>query len=43
MQINFFSGEERLVVVGWDDDWVKNYGGRRELFAIADDEQLIGY
>ena len=41
-QINFFSGEERLVTVGMDDDYVKKYRRRVEKFEIADDEQLIG-
>ncbi len=28
--------------MGWNDDDVKEYGGRVESFEIADDEQLIG-
>jgi hypothetical protein len=28
--------------VGYDDDWVKECGGRMEEFEIAGDEQLIG-
>ncbi len=40
--INFYSGQETLVQVGWNDDGVKEYGGRVESFEIADDEQLIG-
>jgi hypothetical protein len=41
--INFYSGEERLVRVGWNDDAVINaVGGRVITFYIADDEQLIG-
>ena len=42
MQINFFSGEERLVSTGWSDDDGKRHGGRVEVFEIADDERLIG-
>ena len=42
-QINFYHHEERLVTVGNSDDWyVMEYGGRREIFEIADNEQLIG-
>ncbi len=26
-QINFYSGEKRLVAVGYDDDWLNRYGG----------------
>jgi hypothetical protein len=40
--MNFYSGQERLVKVGYTDDDVKNYGGRVEVFEIAADEQLIG-
>ena len=42
MRINFYSGQERLVQVGYDDYDVKKYGGRVEIFEIAADEQLIG-
>ena len=42
VQINFFSGEERLVAVGLFDDYDKSWGGRRETFEMAADEQLIG-
>ena len=43
MQINFYSGQEKLVQVEEDDDWyVKKYVGRIESFEIADDERLIG-
>jgi hypothetical protein len=28
--------------VGESDRWVVEFGGRREVFVIADDEQLIG-
>ncbi len=43
MRINFYTGQKRLVLVGNDyDDYVKEYGGRIEIFEIADDEQLIG-
>jgi hypothetical protein len=41
-QINFFHHQERLVAVGENDDYVKKYCKRREVFDIADDEQLIG-
>ena len=41
-QINFFSGEEKLVVVGWNDDDVERNRGRVETFEIAANEQLIG-
>ncbi len=40
--MNFYSGQETLVKVGADDEYVKNYGGRMETFEIAGDEQLIG-
>ena len=44
LQTNFYHFAERLVAVGWDDDSIEYHdvGGRRELFHIADDEQLIG-
>ncbi len=42
IRINFYSGTETLVQVGWNDDEVKKYGGRMETFEIAADEQLIG-
>jgi hypothetical protein len=42
VQINFYSGQERLVGVFLDDDYVKKDARRVELFEIADDEQLIG-
>ncbi len=41
-RINFYSGTETLVKVGWDDDYVEEYGGRMETFEITADEQLIG-
>ncbi len=41
-RINFYSGQETLVQLGWNDDNVKKYGGRVEIFEIAADEQLIG-
>ena len=41
-QINFYSGEEKLVRVGYDDWYVKPYAGRVEIFDIAADERLIG-
>jgi hypothetical protein len=41
--MNFYSGQETLVQVGYtDDDYVKNHGGRVESFEIAYNEQLIG-
>ena len=42
MQINFYSGKERLVKVGYEDDFVQENFGRKETFDIADDDQLIG-
>ena len=46
IRINFYSGEELLVAVGADTDWVNNrlYSrkAKREIFTIADDEKLIG-
>ena len=43
VQINFYSGEERLVKVGCDDDdYVEEDERRKETFEIAADEQLIG-
>ena len=42
LQMNFYSGDELLVKVGWDDQTLENDGGRKETFDIADDEQLIG-
>ena len=41
-QINFFSGEDRLVAVGTDDENAKQFCEKVEVFEIADDEQLIG-
>ena len=41
--MNFYSHGERLVAVGYDEDWVKRKeSGRKEVFNIAEDEQLIG-
>jgi hypothetical protein len=41
--INFYSGREKLVKVGgYDDGYLKTFGGRVESFEIAADEQLIG-
>ncbi len=42
MRINFYSGQETLVQVGMNDEYVKKYCGRVEIFEIAADEQLIG-
>ena len=38
IQINFYHHQERLVTVGKSDGWVKEYGQRKEMFYIADDE-----
>ena len=42
VRINFYHNEQRLVAVGADDMWAMRWGGRREVFNVADDEQLIG-
>jgi hypothetical protein len=42
LRMNFYSGQETLVRLGDRDDWIKEYGGRVEIFEIAADEQLIG-
>ena len=42
LQTNFYHHRERLVQVGWNDRIVKKHGGRKEVFEIAEDEQLIG-
>jgi hypothetical protein len=42
LQINFFSGEELLVKVGYEEWFVNEIGGRKEEFKIAYDERLIG-
>jgi hypothetical protein len=42
IRINFYSGTETLVQVGYPYDVVKEVGGRMETFEIAADEQLIG-
>ena len=44
MLINFYHHGERLVAVGghFSEAFVEEYGGRREVFDLADDEQLIG-
>ena len=43
-QIKFFSGEELLCKVGYDDNYLKEWdcAGRVVTFEIATDEQLIG-
>jgi hypothetical protein len=41
-QINFYHQQQRLVSVGSSDDDAKDYIIRREVFEIADDEQLVG-
>ena len=41
-QINFYHHQQRLVAVGINDDLIKAHGGRREVFEIGEDEQLIG-
>ena len=42
-QINFYHHQQRIVQLGKYEDEIKSYGfnGRREVFEIADDEQLI--
>ena len=42
MQINFYRNEVRIVKVGATDDNMIYKTDRREIFEIADDEQLIG-
>ena len=41
-QINFYSGAERLVFLGMDDDCHNDSGRRQEVFDIATDKVLIG-
>jgi hypothetical protein len=41
-RMNFYSGQETIVKVGWSDGDVKRNGRRVESFEIADDESLIG-
>ena len=41
-QINFYHYKQRLLTLGYEDDWVKKYGGRTEVFEIEDDERWIG-
>ena len=40
--MNFYHHQHRLVRVGESDYLVKKYGGRQEVFEIADNEKLIG-
>jgi hypothetical protein len=40
--VNFYHQKERLERVGEDDEYVKRSGGRKKVFEIAGDEQLIG-
>ena len=42
LRINFYSGQETLVKVGNNDDYVKYFGGRVEIFEISGEERLIG-
>ena len=42
MRINFYSGQETLIKVLDNDEYVKRKGGRVESFEIASDERLIG-
>ena len=42
IKINFYHHGERLVAVGCSDEDVVLFGGRVEVFEIADNEQLIG-
>ena len=41
-QINFFHHQQRLVIVGFEDNMLDKFGGRKEVFDIADNEQLLG-
>jgi hypothetical protein len=41
-QINFYHYKQILLALGYEDDWVKKYGGRTEVFEIEDDERWIG-
>ena len=41
LRINFYSGKEKLVMVGFDNERVK-FNARIEEFVIGEDEQLIG-
>ena len=40
--MNFYHYQQRLVQVGFSEDYVERNGGRREVFEIAEDEQLFG-
>ncbi len=42
MQINFYHHTQRIRGVGKIDAYVKDFGKRREVFEIDDDEKLIG-
>ncbi len=43
LRINFYSGEEILVKVGYPfDDHVREWSGRIEVFEVDKDEKLIG-
>ena len=42
IEINFYHLQQRLVAVGATDWYVNEFGGRREVFSIGEDEQLIG-
>ena len=41
-QMNFYHHQQRLVAVGYPDDYVEERGGRVEVFEIGEDERLIG-
>ena len=41
-QMNFYHNQQRLVAVGYPDDFVEGMGGRVEVFEIGEDERLIG-
>ena len=42
IQTNFYQNEERLLMLWLNDDYVRKYGGKTEIFDIGLDEQLIG-
>jgi hypothetical protein len=42
VKINFYHHTERLLIVGRNDFCFNGYDGIREVFEIAEDEQLIG-
>ena len=42
IQTNFYHHQKRLVAVGEDDFYVKEWGARVEVFLIGEEEKLIG-